>query len=605
MRVLHIIAAACVALICAFAPAHAEKRIALVIGNNRYDHLPDHEQLRKAVNDAHAVGGALKEIGFDVITGENLGRQGMIDRLDEAARRVSSGDTVFFFFAGHGVAVGGVNYILPADVPDVETGQVTRLTGAALREDDITAALMGAGVRVAVVVLDACRDNPFGAGTRGVGGERGLAPRDPPSGVFTLYSAGRGQSALDRLSDDDSNPNSVFTRVLVPALAKPGDLASLAIRVREDVARIAAAAGHTQRPAYYDETVGGAVYLNGPPPAGGQTAITPPPVSDAERTWSLIQNTPSLKALDDFIAQYGNVPIYGPLAKARREEVAKGRVAVVVPTSPPPVVSPQPQRDAPLTPDRERGLHRGDTFRECEKCPEMVVVPSGSFMMGSPDSEKGRVSEEGPQHTVTISRPFAVGKFHVTRDEFAVFATETRFSAHSKCDWRNPGFAQDGSHPVVCITRDDANAYANWLVAKTGKNYRLPSEAEFEYAARAGTTTPYWWGSSITPLQARYGAMSTVPDTSFAANPWGLYNVHGNAWQWTADCWHGNYKNAPSDGTPWATGDCSARAVRGGSYFVYSQFLRAAYRDKLTDAANLVPNGNNLVGFRLARTLTP
>jgi formylglycine-generating enzyme required for sulfatase activity len=250
----------------------------------------------------------------------------------------------------------------------------------------------------------------------------------------------------------------------------------------------------------------------------------------------------------------------------------------------------------------------------------MVVVPPGSFTMGSPASEKGRDDNEGPQHTVTIPRPFAVGKFHVTRDQFAAFVRETGYAASTTCvkypffirdnSWHDSGFAQEGSHPVVCVSWDDANAYAKWLSKKTGKAYRLPSEAEWEYAARAGTTTPFWWGSSITPDQANYDGTSvyagggskgvwrngTVPVSSFAANPWGLYNVHGNAWQWTADCWHDSYNGAPLDGSARTTKDCSGRVVRGGSWYSGPGLLRAAQRNWYTGT-------NNCVGFRLARTL--
>jgi formylglycine-generating enzyme required for sulfatase activity len=244
----------------------------------------------------------------------------------------------------------------------------------------------------------------------------------------------------------------------------------------------------------------------------------------------------------------------------------------------------------------------------------MVVVPAGSFTMGSPASEKERGDNEGPQHTVTIPRAFAVGKFHVTVDQFAVFARETGFTAHSECNWRTSGFAQKGSHPVVCVSWDDANAYANWLANKTGKPYRLPSEAEWEYAARAGTTTPFWWGSSITPDQANYDGnyvyagggskgvwrQGTVPVGSFAANPWGLYNVHGNALQWTADCYHDSYTGAPADGAAFTAGNCSnGHVVRGGSWNDYPKVLRAAFRHWFTAENSYVG------GFRLARMLPP
>jgi formylglycine-generating enzyme required for sulfatase activity len=244
----------------------------------------------------------------------------------------------------------------------------------------------------------------------------------------------------------------------------------------------------------------------------------------------------------------------------------------------------------------------------------MVVVPAGSFTIGSPASEKERYSDEGPQHAVTIDRPFAVGKFLVTRDQFAVFAArEIGIAPHSRCDWRNPGFTQEGSHPVVCVSWADAKAYADWLTKKTGKSYRLLSEAEWEYAARAGTTTPFWWGSSITPDQANYDGnyvyadggskgvyrKGTVPVDSFKPNPWGLYNVHGNAWQWTADCYHDSYSGAPADGSAWITAcGSNGRVVRGGSWSSNPRGLRAANRYRFSDE-------DYLLGFRLARTLTP
>jgi formylglycine-generating enzyme required for sulfatase activity len=268
---------------------------------------------------------------------------------------------------------------------------------------------------------------------------------------------------------------------------------------------------------------------------------------------------------------------------------------------------------APLTADQERALKPKQSFRECADCPEMVVVPAGSFTMGSPGNEKERFDNEGPQHVVTVSKPFAAGKFHVTRDQFEVFARETGYAAHLGCDWRDPGFTQDGSHPVVCVSWDDANAYANWLARKTSKPYRLLSEAEWEYAARAGTSTPFWWGSSITPGQASYNSnyvyegggskgeyrRGTVPAGSFAANPWGLYNVHGNSWQWTEDCYHDSYNEAPSDGSAWTT-TCigRGRVVRGGSWLYIPRYLRAAARFGIAVEFDFV-------GVRLARTLAP
>jgi formylglycine-generating enzyme required for sulfatase activity len=276
-------------------------------------------------------------------------------------------------------------------------------------------------------------------------------------------------------------------------------------------------------------------------------------------------------------------------------------------------------------------------FKECDKCSEMVVVPAGSFVMGSRDSEPGRGSDEGPQHSVTIAKPFAMGKFHVTVDQYAAFVTETGHDSGSKCytfeggkgeqregrSWRNPGFAQAGSHPAVCLNWDDAKAYVAWLSKKTQKPYRLLTEAEWEYATRAGTTTRYFFGDDEKDL-CRYGngldqtAKSqiagadkgnapcsdgyayTAPAGSFLPNAFGLYDVYGNAYQWLEDCYHDSYAGAPTDGTAWLSGVCSRHVLRGGSWAGNPKDLRAADRVKLTTA-----DRSSGRGFRLGRTLTP
>jgi formylglycine-generating enzyme required for sulfatase activity len=685
MRFPRIIAAAWLMLLSAAAAvyaeaAHAEKRVALVIGNDRYVYLPEGEQLQKAVNDARSVGAVLKDIGFDVISGENLGRGALVGKLDELIQRLAPGDTAFFFFSGHGVALDGVNYILPADVPDVAAGQETRLKGEAIGEQYIISELNGRGVRVSVVVLDACRTNPFGrTGAKGIGGSKGLARPPQVQGTFSLYAASSGQAALDRLYDGDPDPNSVFSRVLAPMLAKPGvDLATLAFEVREEVARIAQKAGQAQRPAYYDETIGGRIYLAGAPqekdaaknPAkdltgGGQPTLV---VTEVTQAWGAVQNATSIAVIDDFIRQFGDVPVYGSLARARREELAKeaskeaGREAAKVPPkesaktqvavvgSPmrssadpcngPVTVSFPSRCAAPLTAVQERGLKAKDTFRECDTCPEMVMLPAGSFTMGSPETEADRLPEEGPQHVVTIRVPFAVGRLHVTVDQFTAFAKETGRDADPKCwtyergtfeeraerSWRNPGFAQGGSHPAVCLSWNDAKAYADWLAKKTGKPYRLMSEAEWEYAAR-GRTTPgayprFWFGDDDRtacryansadqklrdaglPKDWAFGACNdgfayTAPAGRYEPNAFGLSDIAGNAWQWTADCWHDTYEGAPADGSAWTDGSCSGgHVVRGGSWYTSPKFLRSAHRTRY-------PNAGNGFGLRVARSIGP
>jgi caspase domain-containing protein len=251
-------------------PSTNEHRVALVIGNDSYPNLPASAQLQKAENDAKAVGEVFERLGFQVITGTNLGRQGMIDKLSELTARLAPGDTAAFFYAGHGVAIGGVNYLVPSDVPRIEAEGEVRARGASIAEGDVVAELQSKGVRVALLVLDACRDNPFPrSGMRGIGYARGLSDIKPARGIFTIYSAGIGQAALDGLGPADTNRNSVFTRIFVERLNTPGaDLASIAIDVRERVADLAHTAKpepHEQTPAYYDQTIGGRVYLTGQP----------------------------------------------------------------------------------------------------------------------------------------------------------------------------------------------------------------------------------------------------------------------------------------------------------------------------------------------------
>jgi hypothetical protein len=261
----------------AASPAVAQKRIALAIGNDLYPNLPADRQLRKAANDATTVAETLKSLGFEVIVGTNLGRQAMIDKLAEFTARLQPGDTAALFFAGHGVAIGGVNYLIPSDVPAVTEGAEARVRGASLAEPDLIAELQARSVRVALLVIDACRDNPFPrAAGRSIGNTRGLAEAKPARGIFTLYSAGIGQTALDRLGGNDTAHNSVFTRIFAEQLKRPElHLGDLAVEVRERVAELALKATdargqpapHEQTPAYYDQTLGGRIYLAGVSPA--------------------------------------------------------------------------------------------------------------------------------------------------------------------------------------------------------------------------------------------------------------------------------------------------------------------------------------------------
>jgi formylglycine-generating enzyme required for sulfatase activity len=272
------------------------------------------------------------------------------------------------------------------------------------------------------------------------------------------------------------------------------------------------------------------------------------------------------------------------------------------------------------TPARPAMRRAGEEFRDCKDCPEMVVIPAGSFTMGSAPDEAGRFDSEGPQHRVRMPS-FALGKYDVTVREFAAFVQATG-SNPGKCEWP---FGTDTSwetqayygqtNPVVCVNWYDARAYVDWLnhqvrggIGGVGP-YHLPSEAEWEYAARAGTTTARFWGNEIGVGHANCNGCGSKWDNneiaavgSFAPNPFGLNEMLGNVWQWTADCWNESYVGAPSDGSPWTSGDCSKHVLRGGSLNSLPKFLRSASRHR-DDAFNRMSDYASIASFRVERSL--
>jgi len=265
-------------------------------------------------------------------------------------------------------------------------------------------------------------------------------------------------------------------------------------------------------------------------------------------------------------------------------------------------------------------------FRDCPTCPEMVVIPPGRFIMGAPASEDPYFGGEiGPRHRVRIARPFAVGKYEVTVGQYRAFVRETGFrtqieregrASGPQCqtgwgkkagtDWRNSGLQQSDNHPVVCLDWVDAKAYANWLARKTGKPYRLLSEAEWEYVARAGATTAYTWGHKADHTKGHLPQLGhfrkgwrknwNVAVGSYPANRFGVHDMHGNAWEFVADCYHKDYRGAPKDGKPWMTGDCKRHSMRGGR-----SGERSSGGDTRTYQKELIVFMN--AGFRIARSL--
>lgn len=341
--------------------------------------------------------------------------------------------------------------------------------------------------------------------------------------------------------------------------------------------------------------------------------------------WESVRASRNPDDLEAYLRRYP-AGAFVDLARNRLQELK--RTATAGPAPAPPVVQ-QPRPPAV-----------GSVFRDCPECPEMVVLPVDRFVMGAAQGEEEAEGLEekmrgrsAPRRNVQIVEPFALGRLEVTRGQFAVFARETSHDGGKSCwtiedgkwesrdgrNWRTPGFAQDDTHPVSCVSWDDAQAYVAWLSRRTRQAYRLPSEAEWEYAARAGTATRRPWGNAADNgcLHANLADQSarrrldiaqavacddahahTAPVGSFRANAFGLHDMIGNVFEWVADCWNDDLSGVPADGAARNTGDCAMRPLRGGSFYVKPVFARTAHRLKAARAVREVDNG-----FRVARRL--
>jgi formylglycine-generating enzyme required for sulfatase activity len=244
----------------------------------------------------------------------------------------------------------------------------------------------------------------------------------------------------------------------------------------------------------------------------------------------------------------------------------------------------------------------GEQFKDCANgCPEMTVIPAGTFMMGAPENDADRDDSEGPPHEMTLAKPFAVSKFAVTFEDWDACV------AAAACPRVSDAWGR-GTMPVINVSFGDAKQYVGWLSQVTGKAYRLPTEAEWEYAARGGATTRYSWGdypgrgnAVCDGCGSRWDLQQTAPVGSFKPNKFGLYDMHGNIWEWVEDAWHEDYDGAPRDGSAWLRdGDQSTRVVRGGSWRNETQHIRAAVR-----AGRNIHVRFDTLGFRVARPIEP
>jgi len=595
--------------------ALAETRVALVIGNDEYVTLPN---LNNAGNDARGVAAKLKSLGFETTLHTNASRQKLGRTLARFQDRLAKADVGLVFYAGHGIQLGGKNYLVPSDAR-VEVEEDLRYE--AIQAADFLETMADAGTPLNIVIIDACRDNPLQKRSRS--GSRGLAVVAIPSsikGTAILYSAGPGQVARD----GPKGGHGVFTQAFLDVLDRPG--LKLEEVFKQTAAKVAAATSNKQDP-WINSSVKGDFYFR--PKASSQSAA-PAQGTGTNAEVVFWQSAEKSGKAEDYQAYLNAFPngVFTPLARSRLDELKrKTQVASVVPTAPAPLfevtsldqtmvvsgaaklnirevpggnkvggfksgdqvevtgktqhegalwyrvafaggagfvfgkyLSDKPQAEvkpAVGVYPKPSAVAPGTVFQDCPDCPEMVVVPPGQFMMGSPDTDPVRFRAEGPVHRVTIPASFAAGKYEVTFEEWDACVSAGGCS-------HKPGDEGWGRvrHPVIFVNWNDAQEYVRWLSKKTGKTYRLLSEAEWEYVARAGTTTPYHTGEQISTSQANYDGNytyngsskgetreRTIPVGSFGANQFGLHDVHGNVREWVQDCWNDNYKGTPSDGS--------------------------------------------------------
>ena len=572
---------------------------AVIIGIDRYENLPPGSELSYAVCDAQGIAEVLRrEYAFDGIKtfyNEEATREEILRFFSVELGDTSEEDSVFIFWAGHALTTktagrGDLGYLVPYNGTfDESEMNIKNISMTTIRED-ISRSIPAKHV---FWVVDACYS--------GLLITRALDPAAPKRSLAYLQDI-TGEEVRQVLSageadqtvlDGGPRGHSVFTGRFIEALEDATDYITateISTRIREQVFTDAAVRGHAQLPQGGKLFAGLGDYVFVPKQTAVASAEPSPPATESGVTvdmqvWDRIEDSTDAAVFETFIESYPSSPMV-PFARIKLKALVGVETALAVP--------PEPDVSA------AEGYRPGNVFRDCPECPEMVVIPPGEFVMGSPDSERGRYSDEGPPHTVQIERTFALGKYEVTFAEWDACVADGGCNGYRPHDF---GLGQ-GERPVIYVSWDDADAYLGWLAGKTGKSYRFPNESEWEYAARAGTTTSFHWGDEAGRRNANCGNCimdgfsGTAPVGSFAANAFGVHDMLGNVSEWTEDCWNGSYEGAPADGSAWRSGDCRARVRRGGSWSDKPRLLRAALRTRDASEYRL-----QSIGFRVAMTL--
>jgi formylglycine-generating enzyme required for sulfatase activity len=599
-------------------PDERARRIALVIGNGGYDDAP----LANAMNDARAMSAALRSLGFEVTHYEDMSARQITTALHAFEWRLRGGGVGLFYFAGHGLHVAGKTLLRPVDT-DSRSPASLLTKGIELRSVLAAMSAPRPGKRN-LVILDTCLNNPF---DRAAAGNTAIAAT--PDATLLAFATAPGSVAVDGAS------HGIYTEALLHAMLVPdSEVHDVLSRVAGNVRR---ATSDRQVP-WISSTLSGAFHFkaNASVSRLQDTASTPHgivfasgsrgviPKDSAEQYeltfWDSIKDSSHASDYEAYLQAYpkgrfaslararierlrasapkAETPAPGaPAAPARKSPPAAKpapETARPAPAAPPSEQSAQPAQPAQPAPSPPPAVAKGEV-KDCAACPILVSLPGGTYAMGSNASDPS----EKPAHQVTIRKPFAIGKFEVTVEQWDACV------AAGDC----PRVATDGNRPGNTPARDvswdDAQHYVKWLGKVSGQPYRLPTEAEWEYAARGGSASRFWWGEQMRKGNANckdcgdpWQQDAPAKVGSFAPNAYGLHDMSGSVWEWVHDCWHNTYKGAPTDGRAWDEANCRVRVIRGGSWRDGASYMPATTRFKYDAAVRQSQNG-----FRVARDM--
>ncbi|CAB3763038.1 SUMF1/EgtB/PvdO family nonheme iron enzyme [Paraburkholderia humisilvae] len=594
-------------------PHTVDRKVALVIGNGDYPTSP----LANARRDAQAVATALTALGFEVIRATNATPPQMNEAIAEFGKRLQAGGIGLFYFAGHAIQTPGSTLLLA-------TGSDVRAPAALVRDGIDVAAVLRAMSAARpqqrnVLVLDACLAQPFAPPAHA-----GAALPALPRQTLIVYATAPGGFALD------GRHHGLLTAAWLHELesAHDADVRTIFQRASTEVAQVS----RGQQKPWMASTFDDALSLTDGLPAfdAAQRIAT----ADAPTTqtrgilpkdsneqyeltfWDSIKDSNYASDYEAYLKAYPNGR-FATLARARIERLKASAGTQKPPVAPAAASTPAPQAVTPATPTPQQRPAAAATpppppaappqpsakatatasgeGKDCATCPVMVPLPAGSFTMGSNSDDPS----EKPPHHVTISAPFAIGKFEVTVEQWNACADA------NACPRLSPENNSVKNAPARDLSWDDAQLYVKWLAKATGKPYRLPTEAEWEYADRAGTTTKYWWGDQMRKGQANCKDCGDPwhkegPESvgSFTPNPYGLHDMNGSVWEWVSDCWHNSYQNAPNDGHTWDTPGCNMRVIRGGSWREGGDYMLTSTRFKYSQSVRQSQDG-----FRVAKDL--